>query len=378
MKKNQIHLVLLAISSVVLVGCGKTTVDLDEYLTIEVDGYDSMGEAKANFDIDALEDEYYGKIKDPDGDKADIRDFVNDCVSGNLNKTSGLSNGDTVIWTWDCKENRAEEDYNVKFKCSDIEYAVGNLKKVESFNPFDYLSVTFTGTSPYGAITLNPDSNQPEMSYISFSADKKKDLKTGDTVTVSASIEIPDDAFVEKFGKIPGKTEETYTVEGLAHYVKDLSEIPSDMYNKMDTQLQDELAAEYVNLGWDNSTITNMELLGNYMLYLKEGMDGSPANYVYFIYEVTFHHTNDEYEGDYSYYWYGYYTDVMILEDGTCSFDLSNYTVPQSDWILAPREKATFLGGKLYAYGYNDLDSLFNKHVVSKKDKYDYVDTVKQ
>lgn len=35
-------------------GCGAVTVDLNDYLTVDFDGYDTVGKAKASVDIDSL------------------------------------------------------------------------------------------------------------------------------------------------------------------------------------------------------------------------------------------------------------------------------------------------------------------------------------
>ena len=59
---------------------------------------------------------------------------------------------------------------------------------------------------------------------------------------------------------------------------------------------------------------------------------------------------------------------------GACSFDLSSMGVPEGNEFYGE----TFSTGKYYYKGYRDLDSLFNKQITAKIDKYAYENTVKQ
>ena len=382
--KGLLMLGVTAVMMFALTGCGKTTVKLDKYVTITAEGYDSMGTASYDFDYDAFKKDYSGKIKTSknsnelsgwgllSGETSDelLLDF---CVSQKLDKTSGLSNGDVVTLKWNCEDAMAEEYFNVKLDYSDVTYTVKGLEEVGKFNPFDYVTVTFSGISPNGSVTITPNYDKAEMQYVSFSADKNSGLKVGESVTVTASISGSTDSFVEKFGAVLGKTEEAYTVENLAHYISDISDIPEDMYNKMDKQLQDNFNAHVAN-SWDAAESASINLIGNYLVTLKEGMSGSPNNYIYFVYRVTY---SNDHINDYTYYWYGYYEDTMILADGTCTVDLSQYTVSEasSSWgyhsgdYLSPNEGN-------YVAGFADIDSLFNQHIVSKIEKYEYKQTI--
>lgn len=383
-------LFMLGVTSVMmfaLAGCGKTTVKLDKYVTIKAEGYDSMGTASYEFDYKAFEKDYSGKIK-LSKNSGELSGWglltgetteellLDACVNQKLDKNSGLSNGDVVTLKWDCKDTMAEEYFNVKLDYSNITYTVKGLEEVKKFNPFDYVTVSFSGISPDGSVTITPNYDKSEMQYINFSANKNSGLKVGDSITITASIWGSTDSFVEKFGSVLGKTEETYTVGSLARYISDISDIPEEMYNKMDKQLRDVLAADFGS--WNGEDLHNMQLLGNYLVSLKEGMYDSDHNYVYFVYRVTA--TNLEAVEDFNYYWYGYFTDVMTLANGICTVDLSSYTVPSSNYYSASETIRLPENQKTHSYqyyGYGDLESLFNKHVVSKIEKYEYKSTIK-
>lgn len=68
----------------------------------------------------------------------------------------------------------------------------------------------------------------------------------------------------------------------------------------------------------------------------------------------------------------------MLLEDGTCSFDLSTATVPKGSVFFGVASGEIYWAAdKIYFTGYGDLDSLFNKQVTSKIGEYKYESTVK-
>lgn len=384
--KRIILLFAFVIMLFALNGCGKQTIDLNKYVTITSEGFDSMGTASYDVDYDAYLKDYEGKIKvneKKETDEMKLGSLMGDspeqllnslCIYCSLDKKEGLSNGDTVTLVWECEDEMAEECFNVILKHSDIKYTVEGLSEVGTFNPFDYVDVSFSGTSPNGSVNITPDYNQPMMQYVKFSADKEDGLKSGDTITVSAEITGSMDSFVKQFGVGIGTKEQKYTVDELAKYVTDISEIPSDMYSKMDKQLQDDLTSDFA--GWDGENLHSMQLLGNYLLTLKDGMEGDCNNYLYYVYKVTASNTLSE--GFFNFYWYGYFKDVMILKDGMCTVDLSSYKIPKvSAWSFSGEEVHLPEGTTKFVYpGYTDLDSLFNKHVVSKIDCYEYTSTV--
>ena len=259
----------------------------------------------------------------------------------------------------------------MEFKYSNIEYKVSGLKEVEKFNPFDYVEVTFSGISPAGTVNISPHYDKAEMQYVYFSADNYNSLKNGDEVTVTASISGSVDSFVEKYGAVLGNTTKVYTVENLSSYINDISQLSSDVYDKMDRQLRDNLAADFAS--WGGEDLLDMELLGNYVLNSKEGSWNYYSNYVYFVYKVTAE--NDESDGPFEYYWYGYYTNVATNPDGSSDLNVMEFNVPAKGLFATERIEIGNQKNHSY-YGYADLDSLYNAHVVAKISSYEYTSTV--
>ena len=389
--KGYLFLGAAVIGMFALSGCGTTTIDLNKYITIEAEGYNEIGTAQYHFDTEAFKKDFGGKIKLSKQHKDELTAtgmspeemLLNRCVSQKLNEDDYLSNDDIVTLEWDCDDLMAEEYFNTKLTYSDIPYTVSGLEELGSFDPFEYVDVSFSGTSPNGTITITPDTSRPEMNYISFIPEKNGKLKEGDSVKVSATyiVSIGDLVFAEKFGSLLGKTEETYTVEGLIKPVTDISEIPDDLYNKMDAQLQDSFHAHAST--WDNpNALLELKPVGNYLLTLKDGMNDGwtvyPSNYLYFVYQVTMENQDDD-PAPFVYYWYGYYKNITLLPDGTCTVDLSDYTKSESSKSFS-LTSGDYLecDAEHYVAGFKDLESFFNQQIVSKIEQFEYTNLMEE
>ncbi len=359
-------------------GCGRAKVDFNDYLTLECDGYDTVGYADYNFDYERMVNENlqaFG-LSENAGEMEEMGVYllIEDYVSGKLDKTDELSNGDTVTYEWDVNDERLEEVFPIKVTHDNKTLEISGLKEAETFDPFQNLKVTFTGIAPKGEVSISGESG--EVSGLNYTADKNTGLSNGDKITVSVDTSSGDiNDYCMKYGLIPSVTEKEYTVEGLSSYAATFEDIPEDIRNKMDTNAQDTLKA-YVAGKWaDPKTFKGMKLIGNYFIYPKDSsLNVSVNNYVYFVYKVTALNKDDD-NKEFSYYYYSYYTDVMPLDDGTCSYDLSSMSTPtSSDWFSSGDSFST---GNYRYYGYQDLDSLFSKQVTAKIDKYRYESTVK-
>ena len=143
----------------------------------------------------------------------------------------------------------------------------------------------------------------------------------------------------------------------------------------MDKQLNDSFNAYKANNLIPEAS-ASLKLVGNYLCTLKDGMTESPNNFLYYVYQVSY---SDSVLSDYTYYWYGYFEDIILLADGTCTVDLSSYTVSESyrffgecsgDYLALYTPEDAY--GELYVAGFADLESLFNQQIVTKIENYEY------
>mgnify|MGYP001008962805 CR=1 FL=1 len=240
LKQKSLIVAIMIMLLMCLAGCGKRTVSLNEYIEISTDGYDSRGTATVSFDYRKFERENGENIKFSKKEnrrnfakkyslKSSTKDselLIETCVKVGLDKDTNLKNGESVSVEWDCDEELAEKYFGVKLSYSDIEYKVDGLKKVDKFNPFDYIKVTFSGTSPEGKVKIEKDDNRKELKDVSFEADKSSNLEIGDVVKVKATTHLSEAEFIELYGSLISETEKQYTCEGLDYYVTK-AQVPS-------------------------------------------------------------------------------------------------------------------------------------------------------
>lgn len=368
-----------------LTGCGKETVDVTADADISVSGYDGHGTAtfsKGDWLMDT--EKTYGQGMSL-MELATLEEALGDAVKYSISPSENLSNGDEVILTIDV-DNSALEDYDFKLEGGEKKITVSGLDEVETFDPFENVTVNFSGMSPNGSASINESGSSADID-LSYTLDKSSGLKNGDEVTVSVSSY--DDTDIEEYCESKGKaisaTEKTFTVEGLASYAQTIADIPDDMKSKMLAQAEDAIKAKCI---WDKEGTTgvlkSLEYLGDYYLTGKEGFDASPYNKIYCVYKGTVEFNALKRHGDgktketgtASFYTYYYYDNIIIMPDNTCSLDLS-------DGELASYSYETdygyddFWGATFYSlHGKEDLDSMFNDCITSQITNYNYESTV--
>lgn len=376
----------LASCAVVFSGCGAKKVNLNDYIEINYEGYDTAGVASYTIDFESMVDEnekaFDIKGSATEEELQEIESDFENVISGSFSKNEELSNGENISYKWDVSmKEKLKEKYNVEFVYEDMELTVDSLDKVEEFDPFKNVSVTFSGISPNGSADIKGDVDDEEL-YLHFTADKTSGLKNGDVVKVTVDCYDGDvENYCLQYGKIPTVLEKEFTVEGLSAYVSAIDEIPEDMQEKMKNQAMDEFTANAATWSEGNS-LESAEFIGYYFLTPKEGFYSSSNNELYCVYKVTANltgyteeNTEEEQTGQEVYYTYYRYSDIMLLEDGTCSVDLSN------GYMTSNRIDSKFGSNGLffsnyYFYGYSDLDSMFNECVTKKISDCNYESTV--
>lgn len=380
---------MLAVTTIMLLaltGCGAKTVNLNDYLTVSEEGYDTVGSADVTFDFEKYKADYTGKIKikskNPGqyglelgfGDDPCVILYEH-CIDYDLDVDADLKNGDVVTCKWKCDDVKAEADFGVKLSYSPVEHTISGLKEITEFDPFEYITPSFEGISRWGTMNVEKQNDVPELRYFSFDADKQSKISNGDEITIFAKGNYDEKSFIREFGKTVTKTEQKYTVDSLSHYVKDVSEIPKDNYDEMDQILRGVLAKHFDK--WENDTLVSMELLGNYVFNLQERytMTMTYYNRIYYVYKVTC--TNKEMDEPFTYYWYGYFMNGLIDADGKLIINTDKYREAENGWGAGAIEKACLPNrSNYYYYGYVNLEDLYKKHAIGWGDTYDVISTV--
>lgn len=372
----------------VFTGCGAKKVNLNDYLDVSYSGYDTVGVATAEFDYEKMikdNPEAFGIKGEPsEMELLSIEVALDDVIDGSLSQSTKLSNGDSISYVWDVSmTDSLKEKFNVEFVCENVKVDIKNLDAVEPFDPFENVTVTYGGIAPDGSATVKGSID--DMSGLYFEADKTSGLKNGDTIKVSVKSHSGDvESYCTEYGKIPSELEREFTVEGLSSYVSAIDEISDDMQEKMKNQAMDSITA--YTAGWaEGNSLESAEFVGYYFLTPKEGFYSSSNNELYCVYKITANltgyteeNTEEEQTGQETYYTFYHYSDIMMLEDGTCSVDLSSGYMSNNTVTSKYGNKGFFGGIDAYTYkGYNDLDSMFNECVTKKIADCNYESTVK-
>lgn len=388
---------------------GKPTINLDDYVTVEFEGYNTVGHARVTVDEDRFYEENLEDLEISDGTWEKMEDmayessgsdselaaflvgrtmqaiqFLSDReVAGmffdevwqarSLTPSSDLSNGDTVVFAWalsDGDKELLEELFGVKIKFGEPkEFTVEGLEEPEEIDPFEGVEVTFSGIAPNGEATLD-DSNGPESCQSLYELDPQEGLSNGDTVTLYLDRDNVNEYLTENYGVVVSETSKTYTVEGLASYAASLDEIPEETAESMRKQSEDVIRARIAEQS--DMTLNELSYLGDIMLTPKVPGTMNKNNVLYNVYRTSVTITRGENTTNAeSYAWVGYY-DLTMLADGTCSVDLSDYDLTGS-YIRVP------LGVLTYRLpGFENYDSLFSNTVTTNIADWNYETDIAQ
>nr|MCR5748412.1 zinc ribbon domain-containing protein [Lachnospiraceae bacterium] len=213
--------VVLIIALVVFFKVRKTRVNLNDYISVENNGYDGYGSVEVSFDKEEFVKDFKGKIKPNKKIKSMIKDedkvkaivdrndysvrkekdicrlfadvFTAAAAVEDEGKMGRLSNGDVIVYKWnfdsdampvDDAEEFAKEAFNVKLVSGDYEFTVDGLEKVDTFDPFEGVELSFSGVSPAATAEITA---KPEGNGLDYSIENGYKLKKGDNVIVTAS-----------------------------------------------------------------------------------------------------------------------------------------------------------------------------------------------
>lgn len=409
MKTNRriLMLIVLMISAYMMAGCGKTKIDLNQYVLFEATGYDGLGTAKATIDYDSLTADYGAKLKINTkkmsseqkeilsafygGENQGVKLLADFYVSGSLDKTSDLKNGDSVTFRWKCEDESAAQFLNCELKHENITYPIAGLAALEEYDPFAHADIQFDQN---GHMTANVD-NDPEMTEIRLSLEDNAIIKNGATVIVNAEV-ANEKAFAERYGKTVTPVSKEFQLSGIMEHPESASSVPQDIFDRMIEQGEDALKAglpktdEYGFSG--GAEVDSATYLGNYYFKKKSDANASwlktPENILYLVYEVNAHlvipdignswsywdegHVSRDEENRIRYYFVIYYENVAVDDAGNANVILSEGSVMDNEFSAGTLHYEGTYG--LLFYRIPGYTSLKDAHEACAKDKADYLE----
>lgn len=355
------------------------TVNLNDYLVVEFMGYDTVGRAQVSFDKDAFEKDYGDKIEFVNKNNIttylDPTDTLWMCVSWDIDKATNLSNGDEVVFTWNVEDELLESSINLNIKYEDTAFEVSGLEEITTFNPFEGVSVVFSGASPEGSAELIIDSSNSMAEYLDYTLSKDYGLSNGDEIIVTIDCWYDDIAeyCASNYGMVPSDTQKSFTVEGLGEYVTSISDISEETMALMTQQGIDVLNAQVAS-NWNMEYAKlNSAIYAGSVLLLPKSSDFYLKNKLYMIYEVNASLVDAEYgvSQEVIYYYCVVFNDILKYPDGTCDVDLMDYDTDNSSFYRDLKwGSRSWDYDRYYFSGYESLDELTTQCITTQVAEY--------
>ena len=314
-----VALIGIIVAIVLLLMPSVEELDLSKYITVEYDGYDSIGTAEVYLDKTKL---LIG-ILDAQGE--DTKSVSSSKLSLSLNALinsieieisspdsalDSLSNGDKITVTVKYDELLMEKN-DLEFINAKKEYTVKGLVELEEIDPFEDVTVEFSGTSPNGYANYSIGSDIDCVRWATMEFDNNSGLRNGDVVTLSIDPASVDNAVKE--GYKFAVTSKEYTVEGLNYYYESLDQISdehmAEFKEKADKEIEDEISWLY------NMAMTDIQNIGT---YFAKAEDYPSNSYIIFVYTATL--TSEDGKFPTSQIYIPVKVSGMLVEDGELDY----------------------------------------------------------
>lgn len=406
-----VAVVVVLIATFIIIICfamHRPTVNLNDYITIEVSGYDGYGNASYEFDIDKFVKDNKKKFKynkrvldtikesslsygEISLNEKNINEYSTLLflaateIDGNLSETNGLSNGDTIVYSWYSSSMTDDEiaelakKMRVKVKYSDIEYLVDNLREVSTFDPFEGVELSFSGISPNGMAVI---SSYPDNGLYYEIEGETEGLENGDTVVVNIQYPNGVEEYINEYQKKPERETKVYTVEDLGEYLTSASQIPEEYLEEMKAQAND------VILGTERENLNYLDYnyIGNYFLLAKQSTNNI-QNSIVLVYKLHYENTVKGYKtGDHDivhdYYVFVLWDNLYFDEKGKFVYSKSNYTKTTdkhtTKWDIYKDQIAEIVDNKysMTFTGYYSLEELYNVIILQNIEHYKFEENI--
>lgn len=323
----------------------KTTINLQDYVKVKFDGYDTMGTASIEFDDDKFYEDVkksrkvkkqmgnagaLDDIKDTDDWEA-LADALQNAMSvysfasgldWKLDKDEKLSNGDkvNVIFTFD---NEKAAESGIKFQGEKAEFTVSGLKEVKEIDPMADITVEFSGTSPDCSAKVVNNSTEAALKDVYYNLSKTYDIAKGEKITVS--IDYDEDMKAYYLGQYGCKfttTSKEFTCDKVDEYVAKLEDIDEGTMGKLQKQATDVINAFFADKK-DSFVPGKINFEGCYFLVAKDLSTWGYKNVLYVVYSSE---VKGKKKGSFKktkVFLPVKFTDVLKYADGTLYVDLN-------------------------------------------------------
>ncbi len=342
--------------------------------------------------FDGIEIEYSGYAPNATARlKKRGNDSVTDYIDYKISPDSGLSDGDTITITITDYSGHTDfvsmaESYGKVPSSTEKKITVEGVPQVVEFDPFEGVTLEYSGYAPDGNARLSSRGDDDACDYLEYELSKTEGLSNGDVVTVTVEDYYGDSNFetvIDRTGKKPSVTTKDFVVEGLTSYVASLDQISQEGFDMMKSQAEDVFNA-YVAKEWnENVSLVSFDNIGSY--YLTSKSDSWTRNQLYLVYKykakidlkAEVDGKTEKYKRSPVLYWAIKYTNLMLDSDGKLAVDVSDYDVIADRFEVDSKISSGWFSTYSWTFkGYEKLDLLYQKNIMSQIADYNHEDAV--
>lgn len=351
-----------AIVLIIILVTAPKKIDLNQYVSINYDGYN--GYATAYYDLDRS---LQSDLQETLGIKDDLSNLGNILESAEksanlyaavssirveLDKSEKISNGDVITATISY-DNELANKVGIQFVGESVTATVEGLEEIHKVDPFDGFVISFSGTAPDGRADYSYEGTE-SISYYDYEVSPTKGLSNGDTITVTMSKSESDTV---RNGYIYTENSKTYTVAGLDSYVASAAELPDGYFDTLKNESEDYIKS-YVAKSWNtNSSISDLQYVGYCFLCSDEAYWGD-TNMLYIIYSATASNSEGKFMTQ-KIYFPVKYSDILLCDGVISNID--------SDGILS---SSYFGDSSYYSKGYTNPKLCYDQIYTSNLSSY--------
>ncbi|MBR5969659.1 MAG: zinc ribbon domain-containing protein [Lachnospiraceae bacterium] len=358
--------VLAIVIAVVVLTGGPKTFSVQNAVILNTDGYDTLGRLELRTDSEQIELNI--QAANPGLRENQIYEIVRS-VKVSASEKEGLSNGQEIRISVSVNEQLLE---NNKLKLAENEwtYTVSGLEEIKTIDPFEGVTVEFTGASPFLRAEVKREKTDGAYGSIRYELEKKDHIAVGETVKVTANYSSNEDSYIKNYGAVLGAKEKNFSAEAADAYLTSPTELDEQTLTRMQREALDVIEAYLAKLDYaDNITYDALTYEGSAVLMGKDSYY-SDQNFVWLVYSASF----SPVEG----------AEDCPLEPGTINYfpirfdDVIRYQDGTVDY--ADRSGVQGNSGALYdnawwgqhLSGYEDTTTMMTDLIRKLTDKYDY------
>ncbi len=254
-----IIIILIVFLTFLFMPTTQQTININDYISIDIEGYNSAAEANLQIDYQKLSKDYglllqknyeydlkntskyLQKIQNLFLDKSQTiddrigQDFFDDIIKYEFNKSNHLSNGDQIELKLIADEEKAKEKWQVQLQYKDLEQTVENLLEADVIDVFEQIDVVFSGYNGQGIVEYTKKTNYNLPEDIIFTYSPEQNLKNDDVIEVTVESKNGDinQSLLSNLGVKLAYENKTFVVEGLeedpATTTQTTTEIPTEI-----------------------------------------------------------------------------------------------------------------------------------------------------